>query len=226
MKAEHLLVLASARGMPLDLRRPKRDIPFAHRTSPRRRDVVPSSEDQAGSVGIPGVLTAEGRQTQTSRAPEWTPTDLGFAAAEMPDRFWRTLCWAIGLEEQARRWLGSQLMLVAIDARDRGDWAPKVRRGRCATHVGPGIRCGAVRCDHGHYVEDLCELALIEIAWPHKFTADTERAEYFGVAPHTWSRQLSRPHAELMQHLHSWWGGAIGYLNHRLSERENERGAA
>lgn len=224
MKAEQLLVLASARGMRLDLARPKRDIPWHHKRPPRRRDARAPTEDSGGDPGIPGVLSAEGRQTSSSRAPAWEPADLGFACAGMPDRSWRTLCWAIGLEEPARAWLKAQLLLIAVELKERQHWPDKFKRGTCPFEVAPGVRCAMQRCTS--YLEDLCELALIELAEPVKFQADTLRAQCFGVAAHAWIRHLRAPYQELVTHTSSWFSSAIGYINRRLTLRDSERGAA
>jgi hypothetical protein len=226
MKAEQLLVIASARGMRLDLRRPRRDIPWSHRGPPRRRDVVPPTEASAGSEGIPGIISAEGKQTRSAKEAEWGASDLGFACAGMAELHWRTLCWAIGLEEPARAHLKGHLLIMAVELKERDRWLDRVKRGTCAIEVRPGVRCSALRCPDGRYIEDLCELALIEIAEPFIFDADTRRAQFFGVAAHTWQRHLSMPYEELAQRIRSWYASAIGYINSRLAMRENERGAA
>lgn len=225
MKAEQLLILASARGLRLDLRRPKRDIPLVHRAAPRRREVIVATADSGGHPGIPGVFSAEGRQTMSSRAPDWTATDLGFAAGGMPERPWRTLCWAVGLEEQSRAYLKWQLLELALAAKERDHWPPTIKRMTCSMEVAPGVPCGLLRCKD-HYVEDLCQIAVIGIAEPHVLSSEAQRARVFGVAQHTWDRHFSARYHELAGSLSSWFGAAIGYINSRLEERENERGAA
>lgn len=225
MKAEQLLVLASARGMRLELARPRRDIPWIHRGPPRRRDVVPATEDSPGHPGIPGVMSGEGRQTRTAKAPEWGATDLGFACAGMPEAQWRTLCWAIALEESARAWLKAQLLIMAVEFKERDRWPDSFKRGACTMELRPGVRCGAQRrCDR--YLEDLCEIALVELAEPVLYEADTRKAALFGVAAHTWQRHLDDRYQELGIRARSWFASAIAYINGRLHEREIERGAA
>ena len=225
MKAEQLLVLASARGINLDLRRPRSDIPLAHRSTPRRRDVIAATEGNVGHPGIPGVLSADGEQSTSSRAPDWTSADLGFAAVGMPDRPWRTLCWAIALEQPARAYLKWQLLEIAVAAKEHDRWPDRVKRTTCAMEVAPGVRCGLLRCQD-HYVEDLCELAVIGIAEPHVLSSEAQRARVFGVAQNTWDRHFAVPYQQLASHLSSWFGGAIGYINSHLEEAENARGAA
>jgi hypothetical protein len=144
----------------------------------------------------------------------------------MSENSWRTLCWAIGLEDPARAFLKAQLLMIAVELKERGNWPEAFKRGNCSTELRPGVRCGAVRCRHGGYLEDLCELALIEIAEPFVFNADTRRAQFFGVAVHTWERHLKKLYAELAERPKIWFKGAIGHINRRLHEREIQVGAA
>lgn len=224
MKAENLLVIASSRGMRLELSRPKRDIPYAHKRPPRRRDVVPATPDKPGNPGIPGVLTGEGRQTRTSKEPEWLPSDLGFACSGMPDRQWRVLCWAVALEESSRAWLKGELLMTAVEIKDREGWPDEIKRGSCPLEIAPGVRCGAQRTRR--YLEDLVELALIEVAEPHRFDFETVRARWFGVQQHTWDRHVSAHYQAIARRPKAWFKRAIRYINWRLESREFQVGAA
>lgn len=205
MKPEQLLVLASARGIRLDLGRPRREIPLEHRTPPRRRDV----DADCGGRGIPGVRSAQGKQDRVARAPEWTATDLGFAAAGMPEPMWRALCWAIALEEPSRIYLKRELLAIALRAKERDAWPERAPRGDCSV-------CGMIRCRH-RYVEDLCILALMEAAQPAEFASDVRRASFFGVAEHTWRRHFLGIYASVHEPMQSWYRGALGYLRRRLA---------
>jgi hypothetical protein len=218
LKAEQLLILASVRGIDLGLSRPKRDIPLAHKGPPKRRDVrAPKTlgEDDPGDPGIPGVLSAEGKQTRTSRQPEWTARDLGIAAQGMPDISWRALCWVVGGEEQSRIYLKAELLRVALERKQRESWPSNIKRGDCRN-------CGCVRSTQ--YVEDLCTLAVSEMA--QLGMSEVGRAQFFGLAEHNWRRHVMKLYQPLYAHAQSWYQDGIRYLQSRLSAREKSPEAA
>lgn len=209
MKAEQLLILASARGIDLQLSRPKRDIPLAHRGAPRRRREYP------GGPTIPGVLTAEGKQTRTSRPAEWSARDLAMAAQGMPDISWRALCWVVGQEEPSRVYLKNELFNIAVERKEREAWPASMKRGDCRN-------CGCLRSTH--YVEDLCALAVAEMA--RQGMAESERATFFGLAEHNWRRHVMTLYYPLYQRGQGWYQDGIRYLQSKLSMRENSTEAA
>lgn len=215
MKAEQLLLLASVRGIDLGLSRPKRDIPLAHRGAPRRRGVVPKTDDHAGDPGIPGILSAEGKQTRTSKQPEWSTRDLAMAAQGMPEVSWRALCWVVGLEEPSRMYLKNELFGIAVETKSREAWPDSIKRGDCGN-------CGCLRSTH--YVEDLCTLAVSELAKPCE--SEVARAQFFGLAEHNWRRYVQRLYQPLYMEANGWYLDGIRYLQRKLSMRENSTEAA
>ena len=213
MKAEQLLMLAGVRGIDLGLSRPKRDIPLEHRGAARRRDARPkgtNGADDPGDAGIPGILSAEGKQTRTSKAPEWSARDLAIAAQGMPSVSWRALCWVVGDEEPSRVYLKNELLMFAVEKKEREAWPASIKRGDCRN-------CGCLRSTH--YVEDLCNLAVREMA----FSQMTEigRAQFFGLAEHNWRRNVQKLYHPLWAHANGWYQDGIRYLQRRLNEREN-----
>lgn len=213
MKAEQLLVLAGVRGIDLGLSRPKRDIPLAHKGAPRRR--VIGQDEKGRDVTIPGVLTAEGRQTRTSKAPEWSARDLAIAAQGMPDVSWRALCWVVGQEEPSKVYLKNALFVIAVERKEREAWPVSMRRGDCRN-------CGCLRSTH--YVEDLCTLAVTEMA--NTEMTQVSRAQFFGLAEHNWRRNVERLYHPLYQHAQGWYQDGIRYLQTKLNARENSSEAA
>lgn len=209
MKAEQLLILASVRGIDLGLSRPKRDIPLKHKSPPRRRK---ESDDDPG---IPGILTAQGRQTRTSREAEWSTRDLAMAVHGMPDVSWRSLCWVVGLEEPSRMFLKNELFQIAVDKKEREAWPKEMKRGNCGD-------CGCLRSTH--YVEDLCTLAVSEMAKP--LESEIARARFFGLAEHNWRRYAQRLYQGIYLQAHAWYLDGIKHIQRRLNERENSSEAA
>src|SRR3990167_3198749 len=161
MKPEVLLVVANARGIRIDYGR-TRPIPLEHRRGPKRRP-----------DGTPGVLSAQGTQDRPSTPASVDGRDFAWACAGMDEDCYRTLCWSIAGEDAARIYLRDKLFNIAYDIARSEQWPNSFRRGEC--------RCGMARaCDR--YVEDLVIMALTEIANPHDFTSETERAVFFGIA--------------------------------------------
>lgn len=193
MKPEQLLVLASARGISLDLGRP-RDIPLAHRR--RAKDGE----------------TALGRQTPGRGPRAWTPSDLGLAAAGMPPELWNALCWSIGLDEQSRTYLKNKLFDYAVYLKHRESWPKQVSRGFCAA-------CGMLRAEK--YVEDLCVMAVTEMAHPQLYGTEIVRAQMFGMTERSWGRQLSKPYQAVYGRIQNWYLGGLAHLREKLREHEN-----
>lgn len=209
MKPEQLLVLASARGLRIDLGRPSRDVPFEHRRPPKRRY---RGEKGPTDPGIPGVYTATGKQDRSHVRAQWSGADLSHAAAGMPDRFWRTLCWAIALEEQSRIWLKHELLQLALDKREQeGGWPRRFERADC-------MKCGMLRSEK--YVEDMCVLALWEVAHPDDFSTEAARARFFGLADHAWRRHASGIYKTISAPVANWYENGLDYLRRRLRDRE------
>lgn len=215
MKAEQLLILASARGIDLQLSRPRRDIPPEHKGAPRRRDVIARTDEHPGDPGIPGILSAQGRQTHSSRPAEWSARDLAMAAQGMPDVSWRALCWVVGLEEQSRTYLKNELFRLAVDKKERESWPESMKRGDCRN-------CGCLRSTR--YVEDLCTLAVTEMA--NQGMSEVARAQFFGLAEHNWRRHVMKIYHSLYAPAHAWYHDGIRYLQSRLNMREKSSEAA
>jgi hypothetical protein len=211
MKAEQLLVLAGIRGIDLGLCRPKRDIPLAHKGAPRRRREHPEGPS------IPGILSAEGKHTRTAREAEWSTRDLAMAAQGMPDVSWRALCWVVGQEEPSRGYLKNELFQLAVDRKERESWPASIKRGDCRN-------CGCLRSTH--YVEDLCTLAVTEMANTDIYGNEVARARFFGLAEHNWRRYVMRLYQPLYIQAAGWYLDGIRYLQRRLNERENSTEAA
>lgn len=195
MKAEQLLLMATARGINLDLGRPKRDAPsMVTRTN--------------------GELTARGTPTRSARPPEWSPREIGMAAQGMPDVSWRALCWVIGDEPRSRVYLKGALESYAADLSERECWPDRMPRGYCGD-------CGCAR-DAMRYVEDMCALAVIEIAKPSLYSSEARRAEFFAVQEHTWTRHLSRRYQPLFERANGWYSEGVRYIQRRLNESQRE----
>jgi hypothetical protein len=209
MKAEHLLLLATARGINLELGRPKRDVPLGHRGVPRRR--VVGQDEHGEDITIPGVLSAYGNQVRSSRQPEWSARELGMAAQGMPDIQWRSICWVIGGEEPSRMYLKGELLQLALQSKEREAWPDTIRRGNCGN-------CGCNRSVK--YVEDLCVLALTELANPNLYAAESDRANFFSIAEHNWRRHVSKIYQSIYVPLHGWYVDGIRYMQRRLNERD------
>lgn len=205
MKPEQLFVLASARGINLDLGRPP------------KKAVRRLGKGRGGSIREDGADTVTGRQTRSARAPEWSATDLGHAAAGMPERQWRTLCWFIGQEEPARAFLKYELITFALAERDAHGWPKSVKRGSCPAELRNGLRCSIQRCGD-RYLEDLVELALIDVGEPHYFPSEAARARFFGISEPAWSRQFSRIYQPLLDQLRAWYRSGMGYLKRKLED--------
>jgi hypothetical protein len=142
------------------------------------------------------------------RAPEWTGPELGHAAKGMPERSWRALAWAIGQEQAAHLWLKYELLQVAVELKQEEAWPRRVHRGNCPD-------CHALRC-RDRYLEDLCVLALAELAAPTRGWTDETRSRWFGTKEASWKRGISQCYQSLSSAVTSWYDGGIRHLRERL----------
>lgn len=133
----------------------------------------------------------------------------------MPDISWRALCWVVGQEEPSRVYLKNELFQVAVERKERESWPASIKRGDCRN-------CGCLRSTH--YVEDLCTLAVTEMAVSSM--TEVTRAQFFGLAEHNWRRHVQRIYHPLYQLGQGWYQDGIRYLQTRLNARENSTEAA
>jgi hypothetical protein len=210
---EELITRAAARGVRLDLGKPIREFEdydyAANRTAPRVRDVVTDDKGKVTSF-IPGVTSAEGRQTRSQQSPRWTAQDYGHAAAGMDDLQWAAIRWCLGQDPDARTRLKSSLILIASHLKEVERWPSSFRRGECA--------CGSVR-DPKRYILDLCTLALLEGADPQRFGSHGARAHWFGLSESHWRHAIARGYHGLYAHLEGWYNGALQHLRSSLRSK-------
>jgi hypothetical protein len=210
-----LISICSARGISLDLGRPRK-IPLAHRRGPKPR--VVEADESSPPRQIPGVFTALGRQSDSRRIPKWTKADLGFAMAGASPEATNAFYWCINEDDRSGNYCRYKLIELALDLRDRQAWPRKLRRGRCAG-------CMALRCSH-HYIEDLVSLALQEGAWPGVVSSDEVRATYFGLSETHFRRALGEGYASVYGALDNWLRNAMANLRRRLNDDDGFAEAA
>jgi hypothetical protein len=217
-RIEQAIAKANAQGMQLELGKPQ---PWyedyePHTSRPRRREVVRHLEGpDKGKLkhpGIPGVLSGEGRQTRSMVARGGKHEELGFAEAGLDQLPLAALCWCLNGEQPSRAILKHQLLLLALELRERDHWPKQVRRADCPV-------TGFVRCDH-RYMQDLCTLALREGKDPWTYSTETNRARFFGISDKHWRRSgIANGYGTLMSQLASWFEQGISDLGRRVVAR-------
>jgi len=209
-RLELAIANANARGMRLELGRPIREYADyePHLSAPRRRDVRPSVGDDAGDPGIPGVITADGKQPPaTSRG--WTHEQLGFAASGMQPTYFKAVVWCLDMDAEARVYLKYELLQIAVQLKEQEHWPKQFRRFDCEA-------TGLMRCRH-RYVEDLCTLALREGAEPRIYGTEEARAKWFGISDRHWRRcGIADGYQSLHNELAAWYASGLRYLKDRL----------
>jgi len=213
-RLEQAIARASARGIPLVIGKPSpayRNYK-PHTDPPRRRDVVPATDDDLGNPGIPGVLTAEGRQTRSRVVRGFTHEELGFAAARIHPLELATVLWCLNADEFSRPTVKAQLLILAVELRETMCWPREIRRADCEI-------TGLAR-ERRHYCKDLCTLALKEGADPHVFGSEDARARFFGLSDKHWRRLgLANGYAMMIAHLTRWFDDGVRDLRQGLIAR-------
>lgn len=212
-RLELALARATARGIDLNIGKP---IPeYAnyeeHRNPPARRDVV-YEDGKLKDYGIPGVLSAEGRQTRTSVSPAATRQELAYAGAQMNPLELAAVLWCLNEDHTVRGHIKHELLIYAVEQKELHHWPLKVRRADCEV-------TGLVRCKY-EYVQDLCELAVREGAAPLTFATEASRALYFGVSERHWRRSfLAAGYQSISSALTNWYRNGLADLGRRLVAR-------
>lgn len=213
-RLELALARATARGVDLNLGKPIEEYQDyeEHRGPPRRRDVKRDEGGRLTDVGIPGVLSAEGRQTRVSVSPAPTRQELAFAGAQMDPLELAAVLWCLNEDGTVRGHLKYELVKYALELKDVRGWPKHFRRADCEI-------TGLVRCPY-HYTLDLCTLALREGAEPITFATEASRALFFGVSEKHWRRSvLAGGYASISAKLTNWFRNGLADLGRRLVAR-------
>ncbi len=218
-RLEIAIANANARGLRIDLGKPIREYEnyAPHDGQPRRRVVGKDLEGKL--VTIPGVLSAEGRQTRSRRPLGWTHEQLGFAASGMDPLQQSTVLWCLDRDERSKSYVRYELMKLALELKEFARWPTRIRRAECEI-------TGLQRC-RDRYVEDLCTLALREGADPPTYASEAARAEWFGVHESHWRRTgIAAGYSVLSQRVTIWFDDGIRYLKSRLRGQPSDSAGA
>lgn len=218
-RLEIAIANANARGLRIDLGKPIKEYEDyqEHREPPRRR--VVGTDGQGRAITIPGVLSAEGRQTRSRRPLGWTHEQLGFAASGMDPLHQSTVLWCLDRDERSKMYVKSELLKLALELKEQARWPARIRRAECAI-------TGLQRC-RDRYVEDLCTLAMRQGADPPTYASEAARAEWFGLHESNWRRiGLAAGYSVLSQRVTIWFDDGIRYLKSRLRERSSDSAGA
>lgn len=213
-RLEQAFANASARGIRIDFGRPiKEYVNYdyrAHRMPPPVRDRVVDEEGKLKDPGIPGVFSAEGRQTRAGARPgAKRHEELAYAAAGMDPLPLAAVLWCLGLDDRSRSYLRAELLKLALYLKETQRWPPKLRRAECE-------KTGLQRCQN-RYVVDLVTLALREGADPDVYKTEAARALWFGIAERHWRRSgIAQGYDAVFGELVAWYTNGIGYLLARL----------
>lgn len=214
-RLELAIAKASARGIVLYQGKPIPEYEHyePHTDPPRRRDVRPKKGDDPGDPGIPGVYGARGRQSRsTTTSGGRKHEELAFAAAGVEPLPLAAFLWCLSADEPSRGMLKHELLLLALELRERRGWPQQIRRLDCEI-------TGLTRCDH-RYIQDLCTLALKEGADPHGFNTEQTRAKFFGISERHWRRSgIAAGYAMLSAALARWYSQGVDDLRRRLVAR-------
>ncbi|MEO8466266.1 MAG: hypothetical protein ABI640_13060 [Gammaproteobacteria bacterium] len=210
-RLEMAITKAAARGIRIDLGRPIPEYENyePHVDPPRRRDVRRGAGGELLNAGIPGILSAGGRETRSGGALGRKHEEFGFAAAGMDPLQLSAILWCLGMDDRCRTYVRAELFKVAVELKEREHWPPRIRRAECEL-------TGLQRCQN-RYVEDLCTLALREGADPHLYGSEGNRALWFGLSERHWRRSgLANGYQGLYGYLSGWYHGGLEYLKQRL----------
>lgn len=215
-RLELALARANALGIDLNLGKP---IPAyenydyeSHRGAPPRRDVLYREDGTLKDRGIPGVRSAEGRQTRTAVNRTITRQELAYAGAQMDQLELAAVLWCLNEDGTVRARLKHELLIFAVELKEKERWPKKISRVDCEL-------TGLVRCPY-HYVMDLVTLALREGAAPATFATEAARALYFGVSDRHWRRSfLAAGYHAISGKLTNWFRNGLADLGRRLVAR-------
>lgn len=204
MKAEILIGLTTADGVPLD----------SHRGSPlenaeHTRWFRPGHGDCNGSV-----RWSSNKPTRSSKKPEWTHAEAAMACKDLDERYYLALLFSFARDDSAL-WDLRRHMLAFAESRQRIERWPKTVR--------------TLSGEEKPYLTRLVDVSLMEERSPSRFIRGEPRATgrpanirpiLLDVNRDIWRRKLQGPYEALIQEYQIWLGIGAAHMGRRLREEK------
>jgi hypothetical protein len=208
VRAEDLVLMANAHGV--DLMRVAKNMTSDNpEVMQAAKDVVRKRFGAGRSALVlipPPDSMAAGRETRSSKRPEWTAAELAQAAAGVPDLYFRAALFAYTGDRKYYWWLREQLSSEAHHIRHAARWSPVVD--------------DVTGCELA-YLKRLSALVLDEDAHASLFKiAPRLYPVYMHISERTWDRELEGRFTVLKNVWVGWATEALRMIQPKLRQHE------
>jgi hypothetical protein len=154
---------------------------------------------------------ADGRNTRSSRPPEWSHAECAQAAQGLDERYWMAMRYTYALDISVYHRLAYALLDWALIQREREKWPRRV------------VTLAGVE---GAYMQDLVAMWLLEVWSPWRFKRETHdprpdaRRVIMNVSELVWRRRLSPIYEAIHAEFNVWLAIAHTQMGRRLRDEE------
>lgn len=216
MSPEILQSLTAAHGLPMpnedaqhidklaQLFRRERRLRELLRRLGRTSDVADTDMAAATYFGC----AAAGKNTRSTRAPQWSHAECAQAGQGLADKYWQAMRYVYALDDSVFHTLSLSLWEWALERRERERWPHRI-----VTLAGVEAR----------YMRDLVDMHMVEIRAPSRFVrmapdAVDIRQVLMNVTERVWEKRLKPVYSAIGHEFEVWLSIAHGHMQHRMAE--------
>lgn len=152
---------------------------------------------------------AAGKNTRSTRAPQWTHAECAQAAQGLGDKYWQAMRYVYALDDSVFHTLSLSLWEWALEKREREKWPHRI-----VTLAGVETR----------YMRDLVDMWMIEVRVPWRFVRSVSDPRpglhriIMNVSEPVWSKRVKPIYDAIGHEFEIWLAIAHGHMQHRMSE--------
>jgi hypothetical protein len=151
---------------------------------------------------------AAGKNTRSTRAPQWTHAECAQAAQGLGDKYWQAMRYVYALDDSVFHTLSLALWEWALWKREREKWPQTI------VNLAGG---------ESRYIRDLVDMHMLEVRVPSRFVQPRPdsvdiRQVLMNVTERVWDRRLKPVYAAIGHEFEIWLSVAHGHMQYRMSD--------
>jgi hypothetical protein len=216
MSPEILQSLTAAHGIPMPNEDAKHIDKLAQlfRRERRLRELV-RRLGRSADIGDDDISTATyfgcaaaGKNTRSTRAPQWSHAECAQAGQGLADKYWQAMRYVYALDDSVFHTLSLALWEWALWKREREKWPQTI------VNLAGG---------ESRYMRDLVDMHMLEVRVPSRFVRPRPdsvdiRQVLMNVTERVWDRRLKPVYGAIGHEFEIWLSIAHGHMQHRMSD--------
>lgn len=155
---------------------------------------------------------AAGKNTRSTRAPQWSHAECAQAAQGLAEKYWQAMRYVYALDDSVFHTLSLALWEWALEKREREKWPQKV-----VDLTGAESR----------YMRDLVDMHMLEVRVPSRFVslgpeAADIRQILMNVTERVWDRRLKPVYAAIGHEFEIWLSIGRGHMAFKMRDEQTE----